>query len=67
MLWAPSTYEADARQLNEPCQFSPRLGERYVRFAMPPLFAQPLAHCSVTRTRSPAGLPGIRTPPHLLL
>ena len=66
MLWAPSTYDADARQLNEPCQFSPKLGERYVRFAMPPLFAQPLAHCSVMRTRSAAGLPGIRTPPHLL-
>ena len=42
MFWAPSTYEADARQLNEPCQLSPKFGERYTRPAMPPLAAQPL-------------------------
>jgi hypothetical protein len=62
MLCAPVTYEADARQVCAPFQWLAQFAERYVRFAMLPLFG--CADCSVTRIRLRVGLPGWSCGPH---
>src|SRR5688572_29480989 len=66
-LWAPVTYDADARQLICLPTLLAQFTDRYVRPAMFSLAGHPAVHCSVTRTRSRVALPGISLPPQRVI
>src|SRR5215475_11236077 len=59
-LWAPVTYDADARHVFGLSQSCAQLAERYCRFATAPLSAA----CSVMRARPRVRLPGCSKGPH---
>ena len=61
MLWAPVTYDADARHVFGLSQSCAQFAERYVRFGMPPFER---AASSVTRARPRVALPGCSNGPH---